>query len=1692
MDELKFLQYLAQFDQQVGKIYNQFVQELANIGVSVSDALTGDIFSFANFPEIQQKLSEAMQVYNTTVKNMLVSGMTTAINASFANTTKALGKYSVLEEKAVESLRETCKLAYIASRMKPDTGLSLSNRVWNYTQQSKAEFEMAVSDIMTEGLSKGISAEELGRRVRGRLQNPDAMYRRYHLKKIMSDGTKKDVVQWRKRTIDADGTVHFMSTDIEHPGAGIYRSSRKNALRMAATEINAAYRYADCTRWQNEPFVIGIRIRLSDNHTCNGKPFVDMCDDLFGDYPKWFLWRGWHIKCRCSASSILVSEEEFKNIMALPKEQRKKYVSPNLIKDMPENYYEYIEKNRDRIERSIERGTQPWWLSDNYIDGDINNGFIALQRKTVTPNGSILPGRISAPGAIQQTQRQDGAILSDSDVAKILQGDRTQYTAEQLKNMDEIEKLLGISRGTSMSWEDANKGAENPLYYKGGQYTTNCQTATVVHELRRRGFNVTAKGAVDGIEKLYAQGFDWEKRFLTPSGYKIHVENAESWAKAQGINRIMRKHLDAFLIEKMKEDGRYEIYAAWEPAKFSKKKMKTQNGAHVFMAEVKNGKIIYFDPQTGLSGNATDWYFDFVKNQTVYVMRVDDKIINPLMAKALNAKDGIVDTTDFIITKPKTRIEIIADERHAKRNEQAIRDANDIRHAIMSSKKPVREIFNMLNDVAEREGYSRMGYNEIFSIKRGADGKITSIDIRESLLPRPAFDAYMKYKDVLVKLKNIDIDGLGHKRTKYIKEYIEDIKRKAILSISKNTATYKQLPTRTRAKVRELLAEREEIRKLAEERRNRMAASSPQDKEIDPTKATSYQELVDMLGDDMPPIFVDYEKSIGRDYWTDIKYLSNATEIEQALKDYFRNKVKRYSHFCKETLLVNGAYFDNGALTVQQMEGKGINNKGYSYFRTRNGWTKFAYSDQKTTYSPRKMDWQSGEYYRNGCGGEGTIYDTYTKQNTGYGDGMVNFRREKVVCTFTYENSYCTEQIPSLINDPKICSLDKERWCGNKDCQSTSLHFESLRDIKSSMGDYMELQIYPLKSANGMLGPDSFESIVLSQHPSTYRDARKGIWDDWYNAGVDVYYLGQDPKTGKKDVILYRKGKPKETPEERAKRIEARNKKRIQDRNNALKKQGLTPDEKIKQLLAERVKMTEDAKKNAQMLIDVAESIESADLSLDALREKMNNANYFGAKVEADRLRAEHKKIQVRKDALRDLIPDVDKYNKRFTIKELEETYNAVKKQIEFYERKFGGDLDKLLSKLIDQREYTIDPTQFSYGKGKTRHKLWEVARDGYIVRTKKVVTEIRRKKAIDALDELKAFNTTDSTFKKILKDTETFIAANDFKAAMKKIEEGNLKRMALETRKLSSTVKKLGESSRVIFDSDVFTQAKKDAAKWFSKKEYGTALEAFKACDDYMSQYAEEMWKTLSKEEKMILWLYTDGSKYISEEMLGTYCLQIRSVIDGSLRNGLADANVITSVIEKAPALKDDMWMQSGKSTNAFNAIFGTRLDNVRWVTDADIQSLIGKEGRSDVFMSCHSARNGAFTKSTNTGSVNDVILSIYMPKGTKGIYCEPFASFGDERNPGKRGVEAANWDGTKRQELPSDQVEWLLQRGSRFRITKAYKANGKIYVDVDLIEQLPMSALDESLFDARYRTIRDYRSREEIISMPIYYEQD
>lgn len=78
------------------------------------------------------------------------------------------------------------------------------------------------------GIGSGKAAPKLARELKQYLQNPDKLFRRIR--------DKHGMLQLSKRAA------------AYHPGRGVYRSSYKNARRLAATETNIAYRTADYER----------------------------------------------------------------------------------------------------------------------------------------------------------------------------------------------------------------------------------------------------------------------------------------------------------------------------------------------------------------------------------------------------------------------------------------------------------------------------------------------------------------------------------------------------------------------------------------------------------------------------------------------------------------------------------------------------------------------------------------------------------------------------------------------------------------------------------------------------------------------------------------------------------------------------------------------------------------------------------------------------------------------------------------------------------------------------------------------------------------------------------------------------------------------------------------------------------------------------------------------------------------------------------------------------------------------------------------------------------------------------------------------------------------------------------------------------------------------------------------------------
>ena len=306
----------------------------------------GENADFARIPAVRKVLDKLQRKLAERLEKTVVDGV--KAEWSLAN-----DKYDALvgtmaAGDLLERMSEAQRARTFARNMealeaflqRKEEGLGLSQRVWQYSGQMRDAMEVALE----LGISEGQSAAEIARELQQYLVYPDKLFRRVRDKETGELKLSKPA-------------------SLFHPGQGVYRSSYKNALRLALNETNIAYRKADSIRRQGLSFVVGIEVHLSNNHNCKGIPegeFFDICDLLQGKYPPDFEFVGWHPNCRCWTSTIMQTDEEF-----FRDSDGVYRGSVNEVKDVPPQFRKWLEENRGRIERAEERGTLPYFLRDN-------------------------------------------------------------------------------------------------------------------------------------------------------------------------------------------------------------------------------------------------------------------------------------------------------------------------------------------------------------------------------------------------------------------------------------------------------------------------------------------------------------------------------------------------------------------------------------------------------------------------------------------------------------------------------------------------------------------------------------------------------------------------------------------------------------------------------------------------------------------------------------------------------------------------------------------------------------------------------------------------------------------------------------------------------------------------------------------------------------------------------------------------------------------------------------------------------------------------------------------------------------------------------------------------------------------------------------------------------------------------------
>ena len=282
------------------------------------------------------------------------------VKSSYSDAKATQEALDAIQQEAIRThLNKTAQSFYNEKR----NGFNISDRVWDLNGNAKKEMEV----IIQNGIKEGKSAAEIQKGLKGFLNDPDKLFRRVRNKETGE-------LEWSK------------AAQQYHPGRGVYRSSYKNAMRLAVTEISAAYRRAEWESYQNNPLIIGYEICLSNNHTTlrNGVPvpLKDICDELQGRYPKEFLWTGWHPQCRCYMRPILISAEELEDyIQAKLNGTLDKWKPKNPITKPPKAFEEWVRKNSDRIEKANNRGVLPSFLMDN---------IFKIETLKEYPNGGII------------------------------------------------------------------------------------------------------------------------------------------------------------------------------------------------------------------------------------------------------------------------------------------------------------------------------------------------------------------------------------------------------------------------------------------------------------------------------------------------------------------------------------------------------------------------------------------------------------------------------------------------------------------------------------------------------------------------------------------------------------------------------------------------------------------------------------------------------------------------------------------------------------------------------------------------------------------------------------------------------------------------------------------------------------------------------------------------------------------------------------------------------------------------------------------------------------------------------------------------------------------------------------------------------------------------------------------------------
>ncbi|WP_297172686.1 ADP-ribosyltransferase [uncultured Porphyromonas sp.] len=498
------LKHLSAMDRRIDQLFDKTLKRLASYGIFLDKPIRDQPFSFADYPDVQQVIDGIFEEFRQSVEVVITKGLAWEDNLSASKATDIASRYGV----AVAQQRSQ------AVAQRKVGGLDLSQRVWNITDTFHKEVETAM-DI---ALRDGTPANRLATDLKQYLKYPDKLFRRVR---------------------DEHGQLQLSKRAKEfHPGAGVYRSSYKNARRLAVTETNMAYHKADNERWRQLDFVLGYEVHVSGTNP-NVCP---ICVELAGKYPKEFEFVGWHPHCRCHAVPIMEDVDSFQARQELIANGKQPQAPTGQVTAPPKNFIDHLKDNSDRIQRASKAGTLPYFVRDNYKvgkDGTLTPTFASpkKQSKPAKPAKSVEPVKPVKPAmsSIQERAKARHEARTPKKIARI-----KQAVIDRRVNRNYGRRILATMDGIS----DVDTSRLRDLL-KRGDHKAILKEAC---KLRDIGKKITSLKYIDNPLQV-ARDFSMKEAKLVDMQVAYKIKSLDGLPNQLKLDKLNLEALDAELFK---------------------------------------------------------------------------------------------------------------------------------------------------------------------------------------------------------------------------------------------------------------------------------------------------------------------------------------------------------------------------------------------------------------------------------------------------------------------------------------------------------------------------------------------------------------------------------------------------------------------------------------------------------------------------------------------------------------------------------------------------------------------------------------------------------------------------------------------------------------------------------------------------------------------------------------------------------------------------------------------------------------------------------------------------------------------------------------------------------------------------------------------------------------------------------------